>query len=420
MSSDSPSRPVAQVTVLLACVLAAVVYSWCAGRVYRAYRFSTRLDQIALKRAIALEPRDASSYDLLGQYLLLDAQDPVAAVSNFKRATELDSYHSGYWQNLARAYGALGADHEQRDALARAAALDPTTPVVAWNAANFFLTQGRVTEALQQFAVVLRNDPSLVTPSLDVCWRALHDVNTIETILPENPDVYLQFVKLLIARSAWNDAHRVWISLLQLNKDFDYHPALFYVNSLLDKGDVTHARAVWQQLSSRSANLSRYHTPNNLVTNAIFAEPILNAGFDWRYSLQPGVSVMLDSTQSHRDNQSLLATFADGQDTGIYEYIPVEPSTQYAVSAWVKSEELESANGPQIAITDAYSNATYALTEETVGTTSWHQVQAVFRTGPAAKLAVIRVMRDPGNTRIHGLFWIDDISIWPTPKGTDE
>ena len=311
----------------------------------------------SLQRAIALEPRDAASQDLLCRFLLFDRQEGGAAVPLCKRATELNPYQSAYWLHLALAYYRTGAEREQQDAILKAISVDPTTPDVAWEAANFFLVQGKIPEALHQFSVVIRGDPAMTPQALDLCWRTVHDVSAIEAILPPDPHVYLQFVKLLIAKNEWDAAHHVWSSMLRLNRPFDFHSALFYVDGLLQHRDVPRASEVWQQLASRSATLSHYSHADDLVMDGNFAEEILNAGFDWHYSAQPGSAVSLDTTEFHSGSQSLLISYSDtGGDAGMYEYVAVKPNTKYTISAWVKSEELQSANGPRISVSDAYDN----------------------------------------------------------------
>jgi hypothetical protein len=52
-------------------------------------------------------------------------------------------------------------------------------------------------------------------------------------------------------------------------------------------------------------------------------------------------------------------------------------------------------------------------TEETSGSTTWHQLETKVQTGPQTKLLVIAILRSPGETRIQGKFWIDDIILRP-------
>ena len=387
-------------------------YGWCVLRGYYAYRLSWKRDQLSLQRAIQLQPRDPANYDLLGQYLMWKAQDPQAAAYQFQQAVRLNPYASSYWLHLARAENSLGNDTEETRAIGSAIAVDPTTPAVAWEAANFFLVQGRTEDALDQLAVVVRNDHAMAETALDTSWRALGDVQPIVQRLPPNPEIYLAFIKLLVGRQQWGAADQVWSSMLRLNREFDPRAALFYVDALLAARDVTGAQRAWRQLIDGSTVLKPYVTPDNQVVNSSFEHDILNSAFDWHYVALPGVSGMLDSTQTHRGNESLLITYSGTvDDAGIWQYVPVTPGATYVASAWVRSGELESANGPRLAIQDGYKNVEYGHSEETVGTTNWHYVEATFTAPQDVTLVLVRFSRRPGGTQIRGQFWIDDVRV---------
>ncbi len=251
------------------CVLTAF-YVWCTVQVYRAHLLAVNRDQVSLERAIQLQPRDASNYDLLGQYFMWKGQDSRAAASQFQQAVRLSPYASSYWLHLAQAENSLGNDQEQTRAIRNAIAVDPTTPEVAWDAANLFLVQGKTDEALDQLAVVVRNDPTMAGLALDTSWRALGEVDPIRRRLPPDPEIYLKFINVLVARQQWEAADQVWLSMLQLNREFDPHAALFYVDALLAQRNAAGAQKVWQQLEEESASLKPYSTPGNLIVNTSF------------------------------------------------------------------------------------------------------------------------------------------------------
>lgn len=397
--------------LLVLCSLAGL-YVWCAVRVYRAHRFAVRRDQVSLERAIQLQPHDASNYDLLGQYLIWKGQDPQAAASQFRKAVRVNPHASSYWLHLAQAENSLGNEQEQTRAVRGALAVDPTTPEVAWDAANLFLVQGKTDEALDQLAVVVRNDPSMAEIALDTSWRALGDVESIRRRLPPDPEIYLKFVKVLVERQQWGAADEVWSSMLQINQGFDPRAALFYVDGLLAQRNVAGAQKAWHELEEKSASLKTYVTPDNLVVNTGFEHDFLNAGFDWHYVPLSGIAVMLDSTQTHRGSESLLITFSgSADDAGVWQYVPVTPGNTYMASAWVRSEELESANGPRLVICEAHNSTELSQSEETLGTTNWHRVEAKFTAGRDTVLVAVRFSRNPGDTRIRGQFWVDDVRL---------
>ncbi len=408
---------------LAACLGLLAVYSWLAARSFQATRLASSLDVNALGRAVELEPRNAAYQDLLCRFLLFDKQEAGAALPRCQRATDLNPYQLYI---LARSRTGLlqyGRGIPATTSNPKAISVDPTTPDVAWNAANFFLAQGKVAEALHQFAVVMRSDPSMVRPSLDLCWRTLHDVNAIEAILPPDPDAYLQFIRLLIANNQWEGAHQVWSALLRLNEEIDYRQGLVYVDSLLQQRDIAGAEKAWDQLAAHSATLSHYGRMDKLVVDGGFEQAILNAGFDWRYSAQPGSTVSVDNTEFHSGRQSLLISYnGAGGNAGISQYVVVKPNTEYTISAWTRSQELDSANGPAISARDAYDGKSYAMTQETLGTAAWHRVESSFQTGPETTLVMLCVARDPADTHIKGSFWVDDVSLQPdslVPPHTD-
>ena len=397
---------------LAACIALAAIYACLAARSFQAARLASSLDVPSLERAIALEPRDAAHQDLLCRFLLFDTQAAAAALPRCQLATELNPYNSAYWLDLALAYYNTGAEQEQQQAIREAVSVDPMTPDVAWNAANLYLAQGAIPEALHQFSVAMRGDPNTVQPALALCWRTLHDAGAIQAILPPDPDAYLQFIRLLTANNQWEAAHQAWSAMVQLNRAVDYRYALFYVDGLLQRHEVARANEAWEQLVPRSPTLGLYSRSDNLVVDGGFEQPILNAGFDWRYSPQPACSVSLETTEFHSGRQSLLVSYnGAGGDSGILQYVPVKPNTQYTVSGWAKSEQLDAANGPLISLWDTNDGKPVAQTQETLGTTPWHRVEASFQTGQQTELVAIRITREPANTHVRGKFWLDDVSL---------
>jgi len=398
--------------LLVVCMVAAGFFGWFTLKDWWASRLASKSDPVPLRQAIAIEPHNAENYDLLGRYLLFVGQDPTSAAKAFRQAISLNRFSSTYLLDLAQASYSLGNQGENLATLRKAIAVDPKTSDVAWNAGNFFLLQGDVSEAFRQFAVVLRNDAGLVDPVLSLCWRTVPRVSAIERILPPSTDVHLAFVRLLLTQGELAPAHDAWARLIALHQEFDYRKAMFYVNGLIDARDVAGAQDAWGQLISQSPELARYPVSGNLVVNWNFAEDVLNGGFDWRYSPIPNVTVSLDPDDVRAGGKSLQVTYGNsGADSGVYQYVPVDPNTRYTLSAWVKSDDLRTANGPTIAALDAFDSTTLGSSRETAGSTPWHEISTDFQTGKATKLVLIRFPRDPGSTAIRGRFWVNGVTL---------
>jgi tetratricopeptide (TPR) repeat protein len=398
-----------------ACFLAIALYLTFAGRAYLAAHLADKLDLASIQRAIRLEPSNAEYRDLLGRYFALSGASPDEEISDYRTALLLNPYEARYWLDLASAYQVAGRIDEQAYSVERAVEADPTTPHVAWEAALLFLVQGDQEKALRYFRVVLANDPEAVDRALQLCWRATGDANRIlDRALPPRPELYLSFLRLLISKQEVAAAENVWNRLIALNQEFSTPLALPYFRFLIAKQEVTAAQTAWQQLAGVDRSLQPYlPSGENLVVNGGFEENLLNGGFDWWYDSKPHAALAIDTTEFHNGTRSLSVTF-DGQsasEAGIYQFIPVKPNTNYEFSAEYRTEELETASGPRFAIADAYSNASYVLTDDVMGTNPWRLQKARFQTGPNTNLVLLKIVRQPPGPLIRGKLWVDDLRL---------
>ena len=296
----------------------------------------------------------------------------------------------------------------------RALKVEPRDPNVAWEVANFYLAQNDLDHALPLFRVVIANDPKQTNSALKLCWRATQSVDMmLAEALPPEPSPHLAFLNLLTSENELAPAGAVWHALMSLGKQFPTSDAFPYFDYLLQQQETETAVQVWDELVKRSTNLQSYTQPGNLVTDGSLEKSFLNGGFDWRYSITGAVQLSIDSTEFHGGNQALRMLFKGPavSDTGIFEYVPVTPNSDYHFSVYTKSEDIESASGPRVAVLDAYSGRTYVLTDDSLGTTGWRPQSADFRTRPETSLLVVTVRRVPGSALIKGKFWIDDASL---------
>ncbi len=141
-----------------------LAYVLLAGRLFVASVFSERPEIASLQRAARLDPGNAEYRNHVGRYFALVAQDPGAAIEPYRAALQLNPHSARYWFDLASAYQVLGDTSNQSMALEHAIEADPTTPDVAWEAANFYLVQGDNEKALREFRVVLQNRALLGGP----------------------------------------------------------------------------------------------------------------------------------------------------------------------------------------------------------------------------------------------------------------
>ena len=411
ISLQSPAR---KIIFLSASLALTGFYIGLVASEFLADYFSKKLDLASLQKAAHLRPEDAEYQYRIGHYFLESQQEPATAAQFFNSATALNPHNAGYWLALSRTYRRLADGDGQKDALQRAISADPSTPDVAWEAANFYWTMGETDKALREFRVVLENDPYLPPEALDRCWRIKPDVEALlRDVVPRNADVYSCFLDFLISRNEPVAAERVWSEMVKFQHPVETQHVFNYVRYLVDRRDVAYARQAWRQAASLS-DLSGYQaSPENLVVNGDFSLPVLNGGFDWLYEKSSDVSLALDATELHSGQRSLSIVFDSRgiDDVGIRQLIPVEPNTTYEFSAYFKSQGLMGAGGPRFLLADRFTGANYFASDELKDADFWKQVTGTFDTGPDTKLLVLRIQRVPAGDAIRGKLWIGGVHL---------
>jgi hypothetical protein len=395
-------------------VLALYVH-WCATAWF-AYHAANPANFEGLAKAVRLQPGNAEYRYLLGRYDLLVSQSPQQALPSFLKAASLNPHRADYWFSLATAYQLLGDAVSEKLALEHAIRADPTTPTVAWDAANFYLARGDVDLSLREFSVVLKSGSYRVPDSVRLCWLAKSDAEyLIRNVLPPEPDVYFALLDYLLSIQQNVPAAQVWAHIVQLGQPLEQRHVLEYVRVLLASHDVTQAALVWQQAATL-ADLAAYQpSTDNLIINGDFSLDILNAGFGWHYEEVPGVELALDPTQSRNGRQSLSISYdsANLNDSGLSQQIPVQPDTTYEFSANFKAPDMQGAGGPQFLIADAWSGTQYFASDDLKDADFWKQVGGTFSTGPNTRLLTLRIQRVPAGSPIRGKLWIDGLRLRP-------
>jgi hypothetical protein len=402
--------------IIGAAAVLCLIYIFVAGRRLVASVFGDRPELRSLQRAVRLDPSDADYRNRLGRYYALVSHDPFAAIEPYRAAVQLNPHSARYWFDLASAYQVLGDISNQSWALDQAIQADPTTPDVAWEAANFFLVQGDNEKALREFRVVLENEPDLAGLAMQFCWRIDPDVDMLlRDVIPARAPAYLAFLNLLMTKQETAATAKVWAALMATSEPFERQSVYDYFQYLLDHKDIDQARLVWQQGAPRFGLSSYLPTRNNLIVNGDFGLDVLNGGFDWQYQKQPSVTLTLDPSDFHSGHRSLLISF-DGPgvvDAGIHQFIAVQPNTPYQFSAYYKNGEIEGAGGAHVTIQDVVTQDVLYDSDELKESGFWKSIGGEFTTGEDCKLLVLHVRRLPVGSPIRGKLWVDDFRLAP-------
>jgi len=405
-----------KVFLLGGCILLSAVYVGFSAVDFLGAHFAENPTLASLSRAVRLQPRNAEYQYRLGRYLSLAELSPAQAEAPFRAAVALNPHQARYWMALAGTYQSLGDDQQQGRSLERALAAEPTTPEVAWEAANFYIVRGDIATALKNLRVVMANDPYLPPSALRLGWRIQPDADfLLREVVPPLTSVNSSFLEFLLSENQTAAAAKVWDRLVALNLPIDRRYVLGYVRYLVAKRDPDQARMVWQKAAALSDLADYQPSTENLVVNGDFSQEILNGGFDWMYRQSPDVSLTLDPTQFRSGHGSLhLELDSRGiEDAGIRQFIAVNPNTSYQFSAYFKAEALEGVGGLHFVVQDLYSGKTYFTSEDFSNVDFWKQATGSFTTDDNTKLVVLRIQRLPAGSPIKGRVWVDGVRLYP-------
>jgi tetratricopeptide (TPR) repeat protein len=405
-----------RVALALLCLSLLAPYAWWIERVYRASHLadSNRLED--LERAARLVPENAEFPHAAGLQLSESFQSYESAMRYLQTAATLNPNSANNWLDLASIDLAAGKLPEQDAALEQALQAEPGNPDVAAEVADYYLAAGEASRALPLFRRAMAEDPSSAESLLGVSWNATRDAKLmLDQVVPPNPEIQLDFLRLLTDRGDSTSAHLVWEHLLAGRANFRPQLSFFYFDYMIRMHESENYARACTQLPDDLPSLKNYSPNENLIVNPGFELPLLYGGCDWRYERVDHAAAGIDDQVAHSGSRSLSATF-DGspvEDLGWKECVPLQPNKDYEFSAWIKSEDVVSSSGPRFSIADAYTGATILLTDDILDTHSWQEIHGSFRAPADTQLATIRIIRSPGNTMIRGRVWIDDLRLVP-------
>jgi Flp pilus assembly protein TadD len=406
-----PQRKFAILAFVAALTLA---FAGLVARQFAAAHYSHQADLASLQAATRLEPGNAEYAYRVGRYKFLVNSDPAAALQSYRTAAELNPHNARYWLALAQAYQWLGDSDHQLASLERGIHTNPTTPDVAWEAANLYLVRGETEKAMPELKIAMANDISVLPAALQLAWRATPDADTLlRDVIPPTAQAYVAFLDMLIAHKETAACAVAWDHLVRLQQPVEMSRLFDYFRYLISHHEVAQAQLAWRQATQLAGIPAYLPSADNQIVNPNFDLKVLNGGFDWVYIKQRSVDLALDPAQPYVGHNSLSINF-NGQgagDAGIRQLVPLQPNSTYNFSGYYKAQNLEGAGGVRFAIQDAYDETMYFTSDNFSDAAFWKSVPGTFRTGPELKLAVLRVQRFPEGSPFRGRLWIAGLKL---------
>lgn len=151
-------------------------------------------------------------------------------------------------------------------------------------------------------------------------------------------------------------------------------------------------------------------TGTNLLSNASFEDLSDGRPVGWRTMNHGGRAQFTVDNVGHSGSHSVRISATGGADSSWSMTVPVEPRTEYRLSAWIKTEGLEKrgALGALLNIHELQDPENGA-TRPIDGTRDWTPVQLTFNSGELQQLTVNCLFGGWG--RATGTAWFDDVEL---------
>jgi tetratricopeptide (TPR) repeat protein len=303
--------------------------------------------------------------------------------------------------------------------------LCPMVPSYHWLVADSCLRTNRLDRALEQSRRLLELDPTYAVATWSSLQAVLEPEPIFQKVLAESRNAKLKigYVDFLSDQGDNDTAYRIWRRVAEDSPIFPFSSAAPYLERLISLGRIEEAVNVWQDLERLGiVKRSEGNENDNLVFNGDFEQVPLNAGFDWRASPTTYLALDLSAPGAYHGAHCLRVDFTVSRNDEyepVYQIVPVLPRHAYTLEAFVRSQDITSDTGPCLRVRDTQpAGFPDAVSQTTVGTTSWHPVRLSFSTGPRTRAVRVSFWRPRSRvfpTEISGTSWLDAVSL----HGTD-
>jgi tetratricopeptide (TPR) repeat protein len=414
--------------VLLLPVLLALVCSWYALRWYvgnTIVEYAPSLDEGALETArsgMTLAPDDPLAHWTVAglERRSLDQELLPDVVKQYEEAVSLSPNDYRLWMDLGVAREGAGDAESGEKALRRAVELAPAYADPRWFLGNLLLRAGRREEAFAELRRAGDANPATYRPQIfNLAWQVYGgNAAEMKAAVGDSASARGSLAAYLSGRGRTDDALDLWSSLNKVEKEDQREVGEGLLNALVSAKRYRSALGLFRDLSGEeSAEVGQFQ--NGGFENEVMGAGVVNP-FGWQVRSVPQAQTALDQRHKHAGARSLRVTFNASNAfnfDNVSQLVVVEPSTQYRLECYVRTEDLKSAGAPIIEIVDSTDGSVVAASSPlSIGTNDWQLLVVDFKTTARTEAVTVRTGRAPCAMEgsvcpLFGTIWYDDFNL---------
>jgi tetratricopeptide (TPR) repeat protein len=366
----------------------------------------------------------------------IDSVNIPDAISDYQKALAMNPRLGQAWVDLADGYERIGDNDAAEAALEKAFAVRTYSPVIRWQAGNFFLRRGKLGKMYECFKLASEFDRSKLGIAMDIAWKVDPDhQEVLQKLIPDDMQSNLNYLAFLLGKNELDLARPVWQRFLKneipTEMPFKVSIANDYIDRLQAKNRIAEALQIWDDALAKAdfspqdtrrpaeSNKGNAPKPVNLVWNGSFESEMIHGGFDWRYPADsPEMQFLIDLDNRVEGLKSLCLKFggANLSFSHLRQIVPVFEPGAYVLDYYLRTDGLTTDQTPYLSI-QGYPDASGAAarSEKFPATSAWSEVSAPFNVKENCKAIELIVRRDPSSkfdNKLKGSLWLDGVAIY--------
>jgi Tfp pilus assembly protein PilF len=415
------TRIVTLIVLLLVAVWGFFLVKWYLGNTIAEYFDPDNNGAETARLAVSLAPNDPLTHWRLADFIekRLPPDQIGNAVKEYEKAVSLSPQDYRFWMAFGRALEQAGDTDRSERALRRAVQLAPAYSFPRWYLGNLLLRVARYDEGFVELQKASEANPELRPQLFNLAWEVYkEDIGALTSAAGKTAEARAQFSSYLVARGRVEDGMRLWASLSENEKRQNLGSGHEIITNLLNAKRFHDAVLMWNDVIPGE----NHRVKIGEITDGSFELGISRtsgAPFGWQVQSQPQAQVGIDPNMGHDGSRSLRVVFQVRSKLdvlNISQLVPVHPNTQYTFECYLKTNKLETAATPYVAILDGNDGAGLASSNQApTGTTDWQRIELKFKTPPATQAINIRISpASCGENTVcpmFGAIWYDDFTL---------
>lgn len=413
--------------LLIVPVMLVLVGTWFALRWYTGNTVADYVPEVedggleTARSAMSLAPDDPLTHFILAELEMksLSHEQLGQAVREYEEAVRLSPNDYRLWMALGQAREQAGDPAGAEKDLRHAVELAPSYAYPRWYLGNLLLRTGHEQEAFAELRRAGNAYPEMRTQVFNLAAQFYsQDAEAMTRAVGESAEERGQLALYFVGRGRVDEALKLWSGLSAAERREQRAVGLELMKAALSAKHFRTALEIERAIAEDGAAIPQVGE----MMNGGFEETSARSdseGYGWQLKSAQQAQVTIDSVKHHQGAHSLRIVFNARERlefNNASQLIIVDPSTQYRLECYVRTEDLQSETTPSVMVMDGADGSVIASSAPApADQNEWQPVTISFKTSAKTEGVIVRIYRatcaENAQCPIFGTVWYDDFNL---------